>query len=164
MNTNVKLMALLLAALVIGEVAYVASAAPDENQIAPQAGPQAQAARRLIAQRHLLLGRWLLTKGEPATLQGTVVTHIPGVTVLLIDGKHYNILTPARWQVRGDVKTGEELLAGLKGQTVTMETLKVEYNGAVKTTVYAVYKITYGETTAEAILPVNISPATSTPS
>jgi hypothetical protein len=158
LNTNVKMMALLLAALVIGGVAYAAFAEPDYNQIAPQAGPEAQAARKNIAQRHWLLARWLLTKGEPATLQGTVVTHTPGITVLQVSDRDLNVLTPARWLANGQVESGAELMEGLKTKTVTMEILKVEYNGGVKTTIYAVYRVTYDGGVAEAILPVNISP------
>ncbi len=159
MNTKVKMMALLLTALVIGGVAYVASAAPDTSHIAPQAGPEAQAARQIIAQRHWFLARWLLTKGEPATLQGTVVTHTPGVTVLHVSDRDLNVLTPAMWLVNGQVETGAELMEELGSKAVTMETLKVEHNSGVKTTVYAVYKVTYDGGFAEAILPVNISPA-----
>lgn len=159
MNTNARISALLLAALVIGGVVYTASASPDENQIAPQAGPKAQAARRLIAQRYWFMARWLLAKGEPATITGEVVAQTPGITVVQVDGKNLNILTPRKWLVNGAVQTSAELMDSLHGKTVTMETLKVEHNSGVKTMIYAVYKITSEGITAEPIIGANISPA-----
>lgn len=155
MNTKTKVLTLLLAGLVLGATAFVVSAVPDENAIAPEAGIKAQTARRLIAQKHWLLGRWLLSKGVPETLEGTVVAHTAGITVLSVEGKNINVLTPAKWLVDGEIVFAKDLIPELSGQ-VTMQTLKVEYLGNVKTTIYAVYKITAVDLSAEAILPVNI--------
>jgi hypothetical protein len=161
LETKTKILALIFTVLVIGGTMTMAFAAPDESTIAPKAGESAQAARRLIAQKRLFLARWLLTKGEQTTLEGTIVTHVPGVTVVETAGSSINVLTPANWLLDGESTKVVDLMAQWKGQTTTMECLRVEYNGKVKTTIYAVYKITVGDSSAEAILPVNISSASS---
>jgi hypothetical protein len=148
---------LLLVGLVIGATTFVVSAVPSEDAIAPEAGEKAQVARRLIAQKHWFLGRWLLSKGVTETLEGTVIAHTPGITILSVEGKNINVLTPAKWLVDGNIVPAKDLIPRLSG-SVKMETLKVVYSGNVKTTIYAVYKITAENLIAEAVLPVNIQP------
>lgn len=159
MESKTKILALMFMVLVIGGTMTMVFAAPDESTIAPEAGESAQAARKLISQKRLFLARWLLTKGEPMTLEGTIITHVPGVTVVDVEGKNINVLTPVNWLLGGEAVKAADLMVQWKGQTATMECLRIEYNGKVKTTIYAVYKITVGDASAEAILPVNISSA-----
>jgi len=136
-------------------------AAPDESTITPEAGESAKAARKLIAQKRLFLARWLLTKGEQTTLKGTIVSHVPGVTVIDVDSSRINVLTPVNWLLDDEVIKAADFMTQWRGQDVTMECLRVEYSGKIKTTIYAVYKISVGGETAEAIIPVNITSASS---
>ena len=154
-NTKTKLSALLLAALVLGVAALAVSAVPNEDAIAPQAGQEAQTARKLLAKR-FWLGGWFLKNGVPAQIEGTIIAHTPGVTVLEVDGEYINVLTPGRWLVDGKIVLASDLFSKWAGKEASMETLKVEKTWNVKVTAYAVYKITVDGVTAQSILAVNI--------
>ena len=155
MSSKLKLFALLLAALVIGGTVFAVSALPDEDAIAPQAGEEAQAARRLLAKRYCL-GSWFLKNGAPALLVGTIIDHTPGVTVVQVEDEYINVLTPARWLVNEEIVSAAELFSEWDGKVASMETLKVEKTWNAKVTVYAVYKVTVEGVTAKAVLAVNI--------
>jgi hypothetical protein len=113
LETKTKILAIMFTVLVIGGPMTMAFAAPDESTIAPEAGESAQAARKLIAQKRIFLARWLLTKGEQTTLEGTI-SHTSQVTVVEVDGKHQRANTRGGcWMAGGQ---GGNLMASGRGR------------------------------------------------
>lgn len=155
MNTPVKLFALLLLALMLGGAAYVVSAAPIDEVSAPKVGEDIQKAHRVLSGRHRL-GFWFLKNGVQTEVIGKIIDHTPGITVVEVDGKYVNILTPTRWLVNGKIMSAADLFEGLLGKSVTLKTLYTEKIWNMKVSAYAVYEITVDGVTAKAVLGVNI--------
>jgi hypothetical protein len=154
-NTPMKLSALLLAALVLGGAAYMVSAAPIEENPVPQTGEGVQSARRLLASRHRL-GFWFMKNGAPMEVEGKIIDHTPGITVVEVNGEYLNVLTPARWLVGDEIVSAADLFEGWLGKSANLKTLYSEKTWNVKVSAYAVYEITVDGVTARAVLGINI--------
>jgi hypothetical protein len=152
MDTKMKAIGILLVALVAGG-AFMIVQAQAEDAAVPNAVPQQ--AKTLYKQ--VVAGRWwlvraLIRNGDPTTLTDVkVLTYDKGLLVL---NNGMTVIVPGRWVKEGGVVAREDLLKGLVGQTITIQTLKLEYTNKYTTTVYFAYKL--GDTSA--LLPWNITP------
>ena len=152
MDTKMKALGILLVALVAGR-AFMMVQAQAEDANVPNTVPQQ--AKPLY--KHVVAGRWwlvraLIRNGEPTTLTNVkVVTYDKGLLVL---SNGMNVIVPGKWVKDGSIIARDDLLKGLVGQTITIETLKLEYTNKYTSTVYFAYKVGG----ANAHLPWNITP------
>jgi hypothetical protein len=152
MDTKMKALGILLVAIVAGG-AFMMVQAQAEDANVPTTVPQQ--AKPLY--KHVVAGRWwlvraLIRNGEPTTLTDVkIVTYNKGLLVL---SNGLNVIVPGQWVKDSSVVAREDLLNSLVGQTITIETLKLEYTNKYTATVYFAYKVGG----ANALLPWNITP------
>jgi len=102
---------------------------------------------------------YILKNGEPSTLTGDPVALEGQILVMDIARDLENVILPGKWVLNGQIITLKDLYDEyMSGNEITVHTLKLEYAQDTKTvTVHFGYKIVVGGSTAEAVLPFNIS-------
>ena len=102
---------------------------------------------------------YILRNGEPSTLTGDTVALEGHILVMNLAGNLENVILPGRWVLDGQIITMKDLFDGyMSGSEITIHTLELEYAQDTKTvTLHFGYKMTAGESTAEAVLPFNIN-------
>jgi hypothetical protein len=122
-----------------------------------------QSDRRQIGRsfrRRVSIGRWIIRRGTPETLIGEVSAVEGRILVLDVEGSKVNVIVPKRWIIDGGALNIKDLFNGQRfslGDEVTLETLKVEFEGdAYKVKIYFAHSIQTDGQTASALLPFNI--------
>jgi len=102
---------------------------------------------------------YILKSGDPSTLTGDPVALEGQILVMNVAGDLENVILPGKWVLNGQVMTLKELYEEyMYGNEITIHMLKLEYAQGTKTvTVQFGYKVAVGGSTAEAVLPFNIS-------
>jgi hypothetical protein len=152
MDTKTKALGILLVAIVAGGVFMMVQAQAEDANVPTTVPQQAKPLYKQVVAGRWWLVRMLIRNGEPTTLTDVkVLTYDKGLMVL---SNGMNVIVPGKWVKDGNVIARDDLLKGLVGQTITIETLKLEYTNKYTATVYFAYKVGG----ANALLPWNITP------
>ena len=167
METRTKwVTALMIALIAVGALTIVPGILADSEQAGENrtASKDIQALKKWIVNnlRRPGLGLYILKNGTPATLVGTAEVQTGNIVVMDTDNGQINVVVPGKWVVDGQVLTVADLFDGtpftLGESELSVDTLMVELKTETHTvSAYFAYKIVLGETTANALLPFNIS-------
>ncbi len=161
MQNKTKSVAILaITAVIIASVVFLSlpNALAEEDTVTPE---DKQRISSLIKKRlATAIGRRFIKNGFPETLEGEVYVVERVILVLDNEGDKVNIIMPNRWTINGETKNTQDLFDGDPfniGDEVIIETLKLEVVKETHTVnSYFAYSIQSDETTASALLPVNI--------